>query len=409
MSDTSTESIRAERLNGIELSLIVRIQERANALRAEGVDIIGLGTGEPDFDTPEHIKEAAVQAMRDGVTKYPPTAGSAALKEAVCAKFERENNFVYAADEVMVSTGAKQVLFNAMMATVNPGDEVLVVAPYWGVYADIVRMVGGVPKILSCPASDGFLLQPEALEAAITPKTRWLMLNSPSNPSGACYGPAEWGGLIEVLDRHPHVWLLSDDIYEHLVYDGQRYAHPLAIQPALRERTVLVNGVSKAYAMTGWRIGYAAGPKALIGAMTAVQGHVTSGASSISQAASVAALNGPQEIVAERRDIFQERRDSIVAALNEAPGIDCLMPDGAFYVLPSCAGVLGGRAPSGDVIDSDLTFCQYLLDTQGVAVVPGTDFGAPNHFRISYAYARDALIEAARRIKVACETLEFDA
>jgi aspartate aminotransferase len=405
MGTENQDFVRADRLNGIELSLIVRIQERATALRAEGVDIIGLGTGEPDFDTPEHIKDAATQAMRDGITKYPPTAGTLVLRQAVVDKFARENSLTYATNEVIVSTGAKQVIFNAMMATLNPGDEVIVAAPYWGVYADIVRMCGGVAKILSCPAQDGFCLQPEALDAAIGPRTKWLMLNAPGNPSGATYDAPALGALLDVLDKHPQVWLMSDDIYEHIIYEPDRYAHPIAIRPDYWQRTLIVNGVSKAYAMTGWRIGYGAGPASLIGAMIAVQGHCTSGASSISQAAAVAALNGPQEGIGVRREAFRARRDIIVELLNRADGIDCLTPQGAFYVLPSCVGVLGKRTPSGDAIQSDLDFCQYVLDAEGVAVIPGADFGAPNHFRISYAYAEASLKEACARIERACAAL----
>lgn len=407
MSPTESPAVfqRASRLNGIELSIIVRIQERAAELRAEGVDVIGLGTGEPDFDTPEHIKEAATEAMRRGDTKYPATAGTPALRRAVVDKFRRENGFEYTVPEVMVSTGAKQVLFNAFMATLNPGDEVVIPAPHWGVYADIVRLCGGTPVIVRCSAKTGFCLTGEAFEAAITPRTKWLMLNSPSNPSGAIYDSATLGELVAVLERHPNIWLLSDDIYEHIIYAPERYAHAFHINPDLRARTLLVNGVSKAYSMTGWRIGYAAGPAALISAMVAVQGHSTSGASSIGQAAALAALVGPQDFIAERREAFRSRRDKVVAGLNQAPGVRCLVPDGAFYVLPSCEALLGKRAPDGTVIDSDFTFATHLLDTVGVAVVPGSDFNAPGHFRISYAYDESALVDACSRIARACEEL----
>jgi aspartate aminotransferase len=397
---------RANRLDGIELSIIVRIQERAAELRAQGMDIIGLGTGEPDFDTPEHIKDAATAAMKAGLTKYPPTAGTTALRQAVADKFKRENELDYLPSEVMVSTGAKQVLFNAFMATLNPGDEVILPAPHWGVYTDIVKLCGGIPKGIACGPQTRFLLDAVSLEAQITPRTKWLMLNSPCNPSGATYGEAALRELTDVLERHPHVWLLSDDIYEHIVYEPENYAHPLHVCPALRERTLLVNGVSKAYAMTGWRIGYGAGPGELIKAMIAVQGHSTSGASSISQAAALAALEGPQDFIAPRREAFRKRRDLVVGMLNEAEGIDCLVPQGAFYVLPSCAGTIGKRAGNGPLIESDVEFCQHVLDSVGVAVVPGSDFNAPNHFRISYAYDETALAEACRRIQQVCEALK---
>ncbi len=383
----------------------MRIQERANELRAQGVDIIGLGTGEPDFDTPEHIKDAAHAAARAGLTKYPPTAGTGELKCAIREKLARENGFDYAADEIIVSSGAKQVLFNAFMATLNPGDEVIVPAPYWGVYKDIVRICGGVPKVLLSGADSGFRVSAAAIEEAITPRTRWLVLNAPSNPSGAAYGAADLGGIVGVLDRHRHVWLLSDDIYEHIVYEPGAYAHALDLNPDLGGRTLLVNGVSKAYAMTGWRIGYGAGPAALIGAMVAVQGHITSGASSIGQAAAVAALNGPQDHIPEWRDAFRRRRDRVVSLLNQAEGIECLSPEGAFYVFPSCAGTNGKKTPDGKVLSSDVDFCQYLLDAVGVATVPGSDFGVGDHFRISYAYAQASLHEACTRIMRACGAL----
>ncbi|MBT6274479.1 MAG: pyridoxal phosphate-dependent aminotransferase [Chromatiales bacterium] len=405
-TENSASFQRSDRLDGIELSIIVRIQERAAQLRASGVDIIGLGTGEPDFDTPEHIKDAADAAMRAGKTKYPPTAGTPDLKAAVSEKFARENNFEYAANEIVISTGAKQTLFNAFMASINPGDEVVIPAPYWGVYKDIVRICGGVPKVLMAGFDTGFRIAPEALEEAIGPRTRWLMLNSPSNPSGAAYGPSELAGLLDVLERHPHVWLLSDDIYEHIVYDQDGYAHALTLRPQLRDRTLIVNGVSKAYAMTGWRIGYGAAPAELCEAMVAVQGHVTSGASSIGQAAAVAALNGPQDHIAVRREEFRRRRDMVVGMLNQAQGVECLTPEGAFYVFPSCAGTNGKVTPDGEHIESEFDFCKYLLDSVGVAVIPGSDFGVPDHFRISYAYAEESLREACTRIEQACGALK---
>ena len=397
--------VPANRLNGIELSPIVQIQATAGELRAQGVDVIGLGTGEPDFDTPDHIKEAAIKAIRDGDTKYPLTGGTAALKKAIVDKFARENALEFVPPEVIVCTGAKQVLFNAIMASVNPGDEVIIPTPYWGVYSDIVRIAGGVPVMLACGQSEGFRLTPSQLEEAINPRTGWVMLNYPNNPSGAAYDLDGLAQLLAVLEAHPHVWVLSDEIYEHLVYDGIEHASVLAVAPWLRDRCLTVNGVSKAYAMTGWRIGYAAGPAEIISSMVAVQGHVTSGASSISQAAAVAALNGPQEIVRERGQAFQGRRDLVVGMLNQASGIDCANPEGAFYVFPSCEGVLGRRKPNGTLLSNEMDFCEYLLKDHGVAVVPGAVFGSPGHFRISYAYAETALEEACRRIQTACGAL----
>jgi aspartate aminotransferase len=405
-TDVNLAFDRAARLQGIELSLIVRIQAKAGELRAQGIDVIGLGTGEPDFDTPQHIKDAAIDAIQKGDTKYPLTPGTAALRAAVCVKFERENQLLFTPNEVMVSTGAKQVLFNALMASVNPGDEVIIPTPYWGVYRDIVRICGGVPRIVECTQDNNFLLTPAQLRAAITPRTRWLMLNSPGNPSGAAYSEDDLKALAQVLDDYPQVWVLSDEIYEHLVYDDATHCGILNVSPQLRQRTLLVNGVSKAYAMTGWRIGYAAGPQALIGAMTAVQGHVTSGASSIGQAAATAALLGPQTEVSERRVAFEHRRDLVVSMLNQAAGINCSNPQGAFYVFPSCAALVGMRTPSGQQITNEVDFCDYLLDARGVAVVPGSEFGSPWHFRISYAYAEAALEQACQRIQRACAELK---
>ncbi len=396
---------RAQRLQGIELSLIVRIQATAQELRARGVDVIGLGTGEPDFDTPDHVKEAAIKAIWDGDTKYPLTGGTPALKEAVRQKFANENRLEFGANEIVVSTGAKQVLFNALMATVEAGDEVVIPAPYWGVYRDIVKICGGVPVILDCPQAENFLLTPAQLEEAITPKTRWVMLNSPNNPSGAAYSAEQYAALLAVIDRNPHVWLLSDEIYEHLVYDGVQHSSALNVAPQLKPRCLIVNGVSKAYAMTGWRIGYSAAPAELTSAMVAVQGHVTSGASSISQAAAAAALTGPQDEVHRRREAFEGRRNLVVGMLNQATGISCANPQGAFYVFPSCADLYGKRTPSGQTIESEMDYVDYLLKDEGVAVVPGSEFGLPGHYRISYAYAETALEEACRRIQRASANL----
>lgn len=395
----------AQCLSSVGVSEILKITERANALRRQGADLLVLGAGEPDFDTPEHIKEAAIQAIRAGQTKYTVLDGSPALKEAIRRKFARENDLVFAQDEVTASAGAKQVIFNAMMATLDPGDEVIIPAPFWVTYADIVAILGGTPVVLPCREEDGFRLTAAALEAAITPRTRWVMLNSPSNPSGAAYGEEHYRPLLEVLLRHPQVWLMVDDMYEHILYDGFCFVTPAALEPRLRERTLTINGVSKAYAMTGWRLGYAGGPKALIQAMASVQSQVTSCPCSVSQAAAIAALDGPQDIVRERCELFRERRDLVVDALNEVPGLSARRPEGAFYVYASCAGVLGRRTPNGEVIDSDTAFARYLMDEGGVAVVPGSAFGLAPYFRVSYATSREVLEEACRRIAEATQRL----
>ncbi|MDU4056603.1 MAG: pyridoxal phosphate-dependent aminotransferase [Pseudomonas oryzihabitans] len=392
-------------LASVGVSEILKITERANALRRQGADLLVLGAGEPDFDTPEHIKEAAIQAIRAGQTKYTVLDGSPALKEAIRRKFARENDLVFAQDEVTASAGAKQVIFNAMMATLDPGDEVIIPAPFWVTYADIVTILGGTPVVLPCREEDGFRLTAEALEAAITSRTRWVMLNSPSNPSGAAYGEEHYRPLLEVLLRHPQVWLMVDDMYEHILYDGFRFVTPAALEPRLRERTLTINGVSKAYAMTGWRLGYAGGPKALIQAMASVQSQVTSCPCSVSQAAAIAALDGPQDIVRERCELFRQRRDLVVDALNAVPGLSARRPEGAFYVYASCAGVLGRRTPGGELIDSDTAFARYLMDEGGVAVVPGSAFGLAPYFRVSYATSREVLEEACRRIAEATRRL----
>ncbi|HJE69524.1 pyridoxal phosphate-dependent aminotransferase [Pseudomonas oryzihabitans] len=392
-------------LASVGVSEILKITERANALRRQGADLLVLGAGEPDFDTPEHIKEAAIQAIRAGQTKYTVLDGSPALKEAIRRKFARENDLVFAQDEVTASAGAKQVIFNAMMATLDAGDEVIIPAPFWVTYADIVTILGGTPVVLPCREEDGFRLTAEALEAAITPRTRWVMLNSPSNPSGAAYGEEHYRPLLEVLLRHPQVWLMVDDMYEHILYDGFRFVTPAALEPRLRERTLTINGVSKAYAMTGWRLGYAGGPKALIQAMASVQSQVTSCPCSVSQAAAIAALDGPQDIVRERCELFRQRRDLVVDALNAVPGLSARRPEGAFYVYASCAGVLGRRTPGGELIDSDTAFARYLMDEGGVAVVPGSAFGLAPYFRVSYATSREVLQEACRRIAEATRRL----
>jgi aspartate aminotransferase len=395
----------AQSLGRIKPSPTIAVTNLARELQAQGRDIIGLGAGEPDFDTPDHIKEAAIEAIRKGDTKYTAVDGTPALKQAICAKFQRENGLSYKPEQITVGTGGKQVLYNALMATIDPGDEVLIPAPYWVSYPDMVLLAGGVPVAIDCPAEKGFKLQPDQLEAAITANTKWLILNSPSNPTGSAYTETELKALTDVLVRHGHVHVMTDDMYEHLVYDDFRFTTPAEVEPRLFDRTLTVNGVSKAYAMTGWRIGYAGGPVELIKAIGKVQSQSTSNPSSISQAAAVAALNGPQDFLPERNAVFKERRDLIVGLLNEAPGLDCPTPEGAFYVYPSCAGVIGRKTPSGQVIGSSEAFAKYLLEEGGVAVVHGSAFGLDPHFRISYATATDLLEEAGRRIVATCQRL----
>jgi aspartate aminotransferase len=379
--------------------------QRVRAMRAAGHDVIGLTTGEPDFDTPEHIKDAAIRAMRAGKTKYTDVGGTAELKAAVRDKFIRENGLKFAADEIIVSTGAKQSIFNALVCTVEHGDEVIVPAPCWVSYPDIVRLAGGNPVLTACPPENGFKLQPEQLERAITPRTRWLVLNSPNNPSGAVYSRAEMKALTDVLMRHAHVAVMADDVYEHLRYDGREFATPLLVEPALRERALTINGVSKAYAMTGWRIGYAAGPAALVKNMMKLQSQSTSSPSAISQAAAVEALNGPQDYVASSRERFQRRRDEVVKWLNAAPGVQCHRPEGAFYVFASCAGAIGKKTPGGSVIQNDADFARYLLESKNVVVVHGEAYGMSPCFRVSYAASEAVLEEGCRRIRLACEAL----
>jgi aspartate aminotransferase len=395
----------ASRISAIGVSEILAIGARAQAMKREGKPVIILGAGEPDFDTPDHVKQAASDAMQRGETKYTALDGTPALKAAIRDKFQRENGLSYELDEITVATGAKQILFNAMMATLNPGDEVIIPTPYWTSYSDIVEIAEGRPVLIACDAEAGFRLTAEQLEQAITPKTRWVMLNSPSNPSGAAYGAEHYRPLLDVLLRHPHVWLLVDDMYEHIVYDGFDFVTPAALEPRLKDRTLTVNGVSKAYAMTGWRIGYAGGPKPLIKAMAVVQSQSTSCPSSVSQAAAVAALSGPQGFISERRDSFKARRDLVVAALNEIDGLDCRVPEGAFYTFASCAGMIGRTTPSGERIASDRDFTNYLLNEALVAVVPGSAFGLSPYFRISYATSQAELQEALSRIAAACARL----
>jgi aspartate aminotransferase len=395
----------ASRISTIGVSEILKIGARAQAMKRDGKPVIILGAGEPDFDTPDHVKRAATAAMLRGDTKYTALDGTPELKAAIRKKFARENDLSYEQDEITVATGAKQILFNAMMATLNPGDEVIIPTPYWTSYSDIVEIAEGTPVLIACDADAGFRLQAEQLEAAITPKTRWVMLNSPSNPSGAAYSAEDYRPLLDVLLKHPHVWLLVDDMYEHIVYDGFRFVTPAALEPRLKNRTLTVNGVSKAYAMTGWRIGYAGGPRELIKAMAVVQSQATSCPSSISQAAAVEALTGPQDFLKERTASFQRRRDLVVAALNAIEGLDCRVPEGAFYTFSGCAGMLGKTTPGGKRIGTDTDFCAYLLEDAHVAVVPGSAFGLSPFFRISYATSEAELRAALERIAKACAAL----
>jgi len=405
-SDVAAAPLRpAARIAGIGVSEILQIGARAAAMRKQGHDVIVLGAGEPDFDTPDAVKEAAFRAMQRGETKYTALDGSPAMKEAVREKFRRDNGLDFLANEISIAAGAKQVIFNAFMATLDPGDEVIVPTPYWTSYADIIRIAGGLPVLVACDAANGFRLTADQLERAITPATRWLMLNSPSNPTGAAYTAADYRPLLDVLLRHKQVWLLADDIYEHIVYDDFRFVTPAALEPALRDRILTVNGVSKAYAMTGWRIGYGAGPATLIGAMAVVQSQSTSNPSSVSQAAAIEALTGPQDYLVERRDDFRLRRDLVVDGLNAIDGIDCPRPQGAFYTFASCAGMLERTTADGRRIASDRDFCAYLLDAAKVAVVPGSVFGASPFFRISYASSCAELEEALSRIAQVCSKL----
>ena len=393
----------SDAINRIKPSPTVAMTGRVAELRAEGRDIIGLSAGEPDFDTPKNIREAAKAAIDAGHTRYTAVDGMAPLKRAICDKFTRENGLDYTPEEISVGTGGKQILFNALLATLNPGDEVIVPAPYWVSYPDIVGLAGGVPVILPCPVETGFRIDPEALRAAITPRTKWLILNSPSNPSGAGYGADHMRALTDVLMRHPHVWVLADDIYEHLVFDDFRFVTPAQIAPALKDRTLTMNGVSKSYAMTGWRIGYGAGPETLIRAMAKLQSQSTSNPCSISQYAALAALTGPQDYIQTSRAIFQRRRDLVVAALNDCPGLSCPVPQGAFYVYPSIHELIGKTSAGGRVITDDEAFATALLDETGVAVVFGAAFGLSPHFRVSYATSDAVLADACARIKAFCE------
>ncbi|WP_153768116.1 pyridoxal phosphate-dependent aminotransferase [Labrenzia sp. CE80] len=395
----------ADALARVKPSATIAVTNKARELKAAGRDVIGLGAGEPDFDTPENIKAAAIAAINEGQTKYTAVDGIPELKDAIIAKFKRENGLSYERNEISVGTGGKQVLYNALVATINPGDEVIIPTPYWVSYPDMVLLAGGEPVIVEADQST-FKITAEALEAAITPRTKWFMFNSPSNPSGAAYTRSELKALTDVLVKHPHVWIMSDDMYEHLVYDGFEFTTPAQVEPSLYERTLTVNGVSKAYAMTGWRIGYAGGPAELIKAMAKVQSQSTSNPSSIAQWAAVEALNGTQDFIPKNNEVFKGRRDLVVSMLNQANGLSCPNPEGAFYVFPSCAGTIGKTAPSGKVIGTDEDFVTELLETEGVAVVHGSAFGLGPNFRISYATSTEALEEACTRIQRFCGNLK---
>ncbi|MER0238328.1 pyridoxal phosphate-dependent aminotransferase [Fulvimarina sp. MAC8] len=396
----------ADALDRVKPSATIAVTQKARELKAKGMDVIGLGAGEPDFDTPDNIKEAAIAAIARGETKYTPVSGIPQLREAIAAKFKRENGLDYEPAQTIVGTGGKQILFNAFMATLNKGDEVIIPAPYWVSYPEMVAICGGTPVFVEAGIETNFKLTPEALEKAITPKTKWFLFNSPSNPSGAAYTKDEIKALTDVLMRHEHVWLLTDDMYEHLVYGDFTFYTPAQVEPGLYDRTLTMNGVSKAYAMTGWRIGYAGGPIQLIKAMDMIQGQQTSGAASISQWAAVEALNGTQDFIPKNREIFQGRRDLVVSMLNQATGMKCPVPEGAFYVYPSCAGLMGKKTPDGKVLNSDEDFVTSLLETEGVAVVHGSAFGLGPNFRISYATSEALLEEACSRIQRFCGSLK---
>ena len=389
----------ADQLKRVKPSATIAVTDKARALKAAGRNVIGLGAGEPDFDTPDNIKNAAIEAIRKGETKYPPVLGIPPLREAIAAKFRNENGLDYKAADTIVATGGKQILYNAFLVTMNPGDEVIIPAPFWVSYPEMVAINGGEPRIVPTRMEDGYKLKPEALDKAITPRTKWVVLNSPSNPSGAAYTRGELKALTEVLMKHPHVWVLTDDMYEHLTYGDFEFTTPVQIEPALKARTLTMNGVSKAYAMTGWRIGYAAGPAELIKAMDMVQGQQTSGACTIAQWAAVEALTGPQDFIPKSRKAFEERRDLVVSMLGQAKHLTCPKPEGAFYVYPSCAGAIGRTAPSGKVIGSDEDFVAELLEAEGVATVHGSAFGQGPNLRISYATSLANLESACKKIQ----------
>jgi len=395
----------SDALSRIKPSATIVITQKARELRAAGRDVISLSVGEPDFDTPENIKEAAIAAIRRGETKYPPVSGIPQLREAIARKFARENGLSYEPRQTIVGTGGKQVIYNAMLATLNPGDEVVIPRPYWVSYPEMVALCGGTPVFVDTSIEAAFKLQAKDLDAAITPKTKWVLLNSPSNPSGAAYARSEMKALTDVLMKHPHVWVLTDDMYEHLVYGDFEFVTPAQVEPGLYERTLTMNGVSKAYAMTGWRIGYAAGPEHLIKAMDFVQGQQTSGAATISQWAAVEALDGPQDHLVEFRKAFEARRSLVVGMLNQTSLLECPMPEGAFYVYPSCKKAIGRKTPDGKVIETDEDFVTALLESEGVAAVHGSAFGLGPNFRISYATSNALLEDACTRIQRFCNSL----
>jgi aspartate aminotransferase len=395
----------ADSLNRISPSATIAVATKARQLQAEGRDVLSLSAGEPDFDTPDNIKEAAIKALKSGKTKYTDVDGIPELKAAIAAKFKRENGLDYKTSQITVGTGGKQVLYNALLATLNPGDEVVIPAPCWVSYADIVMLGGGKPVFAPCRIEDGYRLRPEQLETAITPKTKWLIFNSPNNPTGAAYSRADLKKLTDVLMRHPQVWVLTDDMYEHLLYDGHEFVTPAQVEPGLYDRTLTMNGFSKAYCMTGWRLGYAGGPELLIKAMCKLQSQSTSNPSSITQWAGVEALTGPQDFIARNNEAFKARRDLVVSMLNQAKGLKCPTPEGAFYVYPSCAGAIGKTSAKGKKIDTDEAFVTALLEEEGVAVVHGAAFAASPAFRISYATSTAVLEDACQRIQRFCGNL----
>jgi len=399
-------SFLADKLSRIKPSPTIAVSTKAAELKAAGRDVIGLGAGEPDFDTPQHIIDAAVKAMNEGKTRYTAVAGTPELRQAICDKLKRDNDLNYTPEQISVGCGGKQTIYNALMATLNDGDEVIIPAPYWVSYPDITLLAGGVPVFINCTADHNFKLQAADLEAAITDKTKWVILNSPSNPTGAAYSREEMKALTDVLVKHEHVRVMTDDMYELIVYDDFEFVTPAQVEPKLFDRTLTLNGVSKAYCMTGWRVGYAAGPVEIIKAMNKIQSQSTTHTCSIAQAAAVEALNGTHDFVAKHNEVFKGRRDLVVKLLNEAEGLECKTPEGAFYVYPSCAGVIGKTTPEGKTIENDEDFVTYLLETEGVAAVHGEAFGLSPHFRVSYATSNEVLTEACTRIQRACAALK---
>lgn len=396
----------ADALGRIKPSPTIAVSSKAAELRAAGKDVIGLGAGEPDFDTMDYVKDAAIKAILEGKTKYTQVDGLPEVKDAIIRKFKRDNGLDYARENISVNSGGKHTIYNVFVATLNPGDEVIIPAPYWVSYPDMTLLAGGTPVIVETGIENGFKMSADQLEAAITPNTKWVMLNSPSNPSGAAYNYDEMKALTDVILKYTHVWIFADDIYEHIIYDGFKFVTPAAVEPKLKDRTLTMNGVAKAYAMTGWRIGYAGGPTELINAIRKVQSQSTSNPCTISQFATIAALDGDQGYLEVRADAFKKRRNMVVEMLSEVPGLECPTPEGAFYVYPSCAGLIGKKTPDGKSLETDLDVSTYLLESVGVAVVHGEAFGLSPHFRISYATSDDVLFEACRRIKKACAALK---